>query len=181
VADVAVEAGESFLDEESFDFFQAHLFEARRAFAAGAETEVGGADGLALRHEDRTLDGVIELADVAGPGVRQEGFDGAFFEAGDGLAVVLCVLAEEVGGEDRDVLAAVAERWQADFDGVEAEEQVLAEAALGDGDVEVGVGGGEDADIDAASLGGTNPLELAGLDGAKKLRLEVLGDIRDFV
>src|SRR4051812_3582661 len=139
MADVAVEAGERLFDEQRFDIFEAHLLQARWTFAASAETEVGGPDGLALGHKDGALDGVVELTYIAGPRVAEQGLHGAFVEAGQRLAVMLRMLPQKVGGEQRDVLAAVAQRREADFDRVEAEEQVLSKSLFGDGGVEIGV------------------------------------------
>ena len=102
-------------------------------------------------------------------------------EAGERLAVVLGVLPQEVRGQQRNVFAAIAQRRQADLDGVQAEEQILAEAALGDFGVEVGIGRGEDADVHAARLRGADALELAGLERAQQLGLQVLRDVGDLV
>ena len=95
-----------------------------------AQAQVDGADDVALRHQDGALHGMIQLADVARPGVRQQRLDGALVEAGERLAVVLGMLPQEVRGQQRDVFAAVAQRRQADLDGVQAEQQVLAETGL---------------------------------------------------
>ena len=56
------------------------------------------------------------------------------------LAVARGVAPQEVRGEQRDVLAPLAQRRQADLDGVDAEQQVLAEAAGRDLRAQVGVG-----------------------------------------
>ena len=105
----------------------------------------------------------------------------AFVEAGQLLAVVLGVLAQEVRGQNRDVFAAVAQGGQAEFDGVEAEEQILAEFALGHVFGDVGIGGREDAHIHAAGLGRSHALELAGLERAQEFGLQSLRDVGDFV
>ena len=52
-------------------------------------------------------------------------------------------------GEIGDVLAALLEARHAERDDGEAVEQILAEAPAGDLALEVAVGGGEHADIDA--------------------------------
>ena len=84
-------------------------------------------------------------------------------------------------GQHGNILAAVAQRRQADLDGVQPEEQVLAEAALCHGGVEVGIGGREDAHVHAAGFGGADALELAGLERAQQLGLQSLRDVGDFV
>src|SRR5688500_2281205 len=82
-----------------------------------------------MRHEYRPLDRVIELADVAGPRMIEQGLERRAVEAAERLAVAGRVSLQEVHRELRDVLAPVTKRWQLDLDRVEAEEQVLAEAA----------------------------------------------------
>jgi hypothetical protein len=99
----------------------------RRGGGRRVERQVRRADDLALRHQDRALDGVVELADVAGPGVAAHARRGLLVEPGDRLAVALDVLLQEMLGEEVDVLAALAQRRQVDLDRVEAEEEVLAE------------------------------------------------------
>src|SRR3954447_24072939 len=93
---------------------------------------------------------MVELADVARPGMGEEGGERSGLEAGQALAVAPPVLGEEVFGEERDVLGpgargggggvrgeegAVlgreAQGGEADLDRVQAEEEVLAEAAGG--------------------------------------------------
>src|ERR1700752_2399727 len=76
-----------------------------------------------------------------------------------------------MGGKWRNVFAAVAQRREVDFDGIQAEEQIDAEASGFDFVVEVGVGGGEDADIDASGFGGADTLELAAFEDAEGLCL----------
>jgi hypothetical protein len=74
---------------------------------------------------------VVEFADVAGPGVGAHRLERAVVEAGDGLAVALDVLLEEMLGEQRmsSRRSRSGGRW---MDRVEAEEQILAEFAGGD-------------------------------------------------
>ena len=59
------------------------------------------------------------------------------------------MLLDEVLDEHRDVVAALAQRRDADRDHVEAVVQVLLEAAVGDHLLQVAVGGGDDADVHA--------------------------------
>src|SRR6266704_1333425 len=68
-----------------------------------------------------------------------------------------------------------------DLDGIEAEEEILAETSCGDFLVEVGVGGGDHADVDAAGAGGADALELAGFEDAQQLGLEIDRHVGDLV
>ena len=128
VADVAV-ARHRLLDQERLDFLEAHVLEPRGRAAVDAQPEVAGADGRPLRHQHRALDGVIQLAHVARPAMVDQDLHRRGIEPGERLAIALRVLAQEVLGEQRDVLAPIAQRRQVDLDGVQPEEQVLPEAA----------------------------------------------------
>ena len=86
-----------------------------------------------------------------------------------------------MGGEDGDVAAAVAQGRDAEVDDVEAEVEVLAEAALVDHGHEVAVGGGEDAGGDGVGLGGADRADLFFLEGAEQFGLEVEGELADLV
>ena len=98
------------------------------------------------------------------------------------LPVVLTrVLLAEVLGEDGDLLGAVAERGDEDVDDVEAVVQVLAEAPLGDGPLEVLVGGGDDADVDLDVAAGAEAGELAVLQDVQELGLQRQGHLADLV
>ena len=66
-------------------------------------------------------------------------------------------------------------------DDVEAVEEVLAEAAGADGVFEVGVGGGDDADVDGQRAGLAERRDFARLEEAEQLRLEVEAELADFV
>jgi hypothetical protein len=88
---------------------------------------------------------------------------------------------EEVLGEERDVGGAFAERRHVDVEHVEPPVEVLAEAAVGDSLLEVAVGGGDEADVEAARLGGAEAAHLAFLEGAEQLGLERGGQLGDLV
>ena len=68
-------------------------------------------------------------------------------EPGDVLAIPLGVLPQEVHRERRDVLAPIAQRRKLYLDGVQPEEQILAETSRRDLVGEVGVGGRYDAHV----------------------------------
>ena len=50
-------------------------------------------------------------------------------------------MRQKIGGEHRNIFAAVAQGWKMDFDRVKSKQQVLAEFASGTGGVKVRVGG----------------------------------------
>src|SRR5206468_7590526 len=104
LAHVAVEAHHRLLDEKAFDILEAHVFDARRSVAVDAQTELAETDRRSLRHQDAALDGVIELADVARPGMIEQRLQRGRLEASEVLPVPLCVLPQEMRGERWNVL-----------------------------------------------------------------------------
>src|SRR3989442_3959724 len=78
------------------------------------------------------LDDVLELAHVARPGMRPQGAYRAFGESRDSaFAIPVCppVIAQEVVGEERDVLRAVLQARDVDLDDAQAIVHILSECA----------------------------------------------------
>ena len=63
-----------------------------------------------ITENDRTLDDVLELSNVAGPVVAVEDLEGLIGEALDAPAVLLGITAKEEARERPDVRTTVAER-----------------------------------------------------------------------
>src|SRR5439155_16392 len=76
----------------------------------------------------RALDGVLQLAHVAGPGVSGQHAQRLRRHAGGLAPLAVGQLVQEVADQDGDVLAPLAQRWQAHRHHVDAEVEVLAEA-----------------------------------------------------
>jgi hypothetical protein len=70
-------------------------------------------------------------------------------------------------GEEQDVLAPLAECWQMNPEHRDTIVQVLAEPALGNGALEVSVGGGDETDVGVERRGTPDPLVLPFLLVAK--------------
>ncbi len=66
-------------------------------------------------------------------------------------------------------------------DDVEAVEEVLAEASVGDQLLEVGVGGGDDADVHLGRVWLAERMDLVVVEEAQELGLEVEADVADLV
>src|SRR5438067_12736656 len=80
-----------------------------------------------------------------------------------------------------DVTVAFAQRWQRDRHHLQAVEEILAEFALGDFLLEVAVGGGDDANVDADIRQTTDTLEGLLLEKPEELGLEARRHLADFV
>src|SRR6266850_4143740 len=78
---------------------------------------------------------------------------------------------EEVVGEKQNISAALAERRHREHQDIQPEKKILAEAAGLDGSGEVHVGEGDEARLDAQSLGPAEAFEGALLQDAQKFAL----------
>ena len=97
---------------------------------ASGRSSVG--ERVAATEHDGALDHVLELAHVARPRVVEQAAAAPYARRVEARTVVLrAVEPEEVIDEQRDVLAARAERRRGDRDDVEPVEEVLAEAPGG--------------------------------------------------
>jgi hypothetical protein len=83
--------------------------------------------------------------------------------------------------QHRDVTGALAQRRQADDEHREPVVEVGAEAVRVDLGVEVTVARGDDPDVDGTALGAADALDLAAIDGAEELGLEVERELADLV
>ena len=149
--------------------------------SGSSASRCSGRIGPAPRGDHRPCQGVLQLPDVARPGSfpdRREGLGG---ERKLAPAVPPLHALEDVLGQGRDVLGAVAERRDDDPGDVEAVEQVLAEPAGRDLFGQVAVRGRDDAGIGAESLGPTDALELPLLEDAEDLGLGRRGQLAHLV
>jgi hypothetical protein len=80
-----------------------------------------------------------------------------------------------------DVFAALTQSGNVYGENVETVIEIAAEGALGDKFGEVGIGGGNDPDVDAAGMVAAEALELLFLKNTKKLGLQVERKIGDFI
>jgi hypothetical protein len=89
--------------------------------------------------------------------------------------------AQEVGDQQRDVLAPLAQGRQLDGDDVEPVVEVLAESPLLHLRPQVGVGGRHQPHVDRTGLDAADPADLALLDHPQQLGLDVGRDGADLV
>src|SRR6266480_2308669 len=121
LADVAFVAGESTLDEIPLHFVEAHLLQlGRPAKSLRAQAEVCRANGRAGREEHAAFHRVIELPNIAWPGMFMKSLHGGRVETGNVFAIALRVTVDKMVRKEIDVLAAVSQRRDVDLDGIQA-------------------------------------------------------------
>ena len=124
--------------------------------------QVSGADGLAAARQGHgALELVLQLAHVAGPVEGHQQLEGLGGEPVDLLVVPLGGVFEDSLGEQRDVLAALAQRRQQDGKRRQAVVEILAKALPRDLGTEVAVRRRDDAHIDGAGRRVTDRHHLA--------------------
>ena len=144
--------------------------------------EVGGAEQGAVGGQGReAADFVGELADVAGPVVEQERGDQVVAQPQAAAAALAGEARQEQRRQGRDLVLALAQRRQRDFGDAEAIEEVAPEPALVGEALQVGVGGGDDADGDALGAQVADRLDLAALEEPQQLGLGRQVEVADLV
>lgn len=128
----------------------------RLGLRRGLEAEQGGVDVAGLVQDEGALDGVLQLAHVAGPVVGSDGGNGVVVEVEGRASVARAELGDEVAGQEQSVALPVAERGQPDLQHPQPVVEVLAERALLHEGREVAVGGGDDARVDGHRHAGTH-------------------------
>jgi hypothetical protein len=151
----------------------------RRRDATG-EREIAPAEPGAPGEGEGRLDHVLELADVPGPLPRAQIRERLVLETLH-RATRGSVLAQEVVGEQRDVLPALTQRRDLDAYDVEAVEEVRAEAVLGHHGGEVAVRRGDDPDVEGHRRAGADRTHLLALQRPQELRLDGQRDLSDLV
>src|SRR5262249_32624133 len=118
------------------------------------------------------LDGVLQLANVAGPVVALHGGQGLGRKAVDVPLQLGAIFLEEEVRQARDVAQAFDEPWHVDRDDIDAVVKIGAEASGVYFSLEIDVAGEHDADIDRLGLVAADRLELLFLQDAEQLNLE---------
>src|SRR5713101_155162 len=138
-------------------------------------------DVLLRGHDDQALDEVAEFAHIPRPGIAQQNLHRRVADFLAGTPVGRTEFREKVAREGGDVLAAVAQRRNEEGNHIQAIEEVLAESAAGKLQLEVLVGGGDDADVNADRLAGTDRLKALLFEDAQDFGLRAEAHVADFV
>ena len=122
---------------------------------------------------DGAIDGVLQLTDIAGPVEGGEAGQRFRRSADDGFTFLDIEASDEAVDQGGDVLLPLAQARRLDGEDVQPVEQILAEAALRHGLGQVAVGGGDDPHIHLHRAFGPDGVDLALLQGAQQLDLDV--------
>src|SRR5712692_3667065 len=138
-------------------------------------------DVFLVTHGNQPLDQVLELPDVPRPPVFLQHRHRRFGHALNALPESRVVAAQKELRQLRNVLGAFTERRQLDGDDVDSIEQVFPEAALFHRLLEIDVRGGNQAELGFDRLRPADALDLAFLDRAQQLGLQIEPQIADLV
>jgi len=133
------------------------------------------------RERDRALHAVLQLTHVPRPRVGEKALRRRRRESGYLLPGLRGVHVDEVLRQHQDVAAARAQRRQRHGDDVDAEVQVLAEALLLDGRLQIAVRGADEARVERHLGVAAHGADLALLQRAQQLRLQAEWQIADLV
>ncbi len=110
--------------------------------------------------------------------------EGVHGVGGNVLDVFVELAAEslhEVADEEGEIFGTLAECRNLDGENVQAIVEVAAKGALGDALGKIGVGGGDDTDVNSLGAIAAEAFEFLLLKDAEKFRLKFKGKVADFV
>src|SRR5215813_11659661 len=135
----------------------------------------------ARREHHGSFDDVLQLTEIAGPGIALEEIERLGSEAVDLLVHLRLGFAQEVMREDGDVLDALAERGEGDGEGVEAVEEVLAELPRSERLLEMTIGRRDDTHANLAGDHSPHRLALTRLEHAEEPALHLRGHVAHLI
>ena len=145
--DVAAGAAQCRDDQQLLHFLHGHARaespSAWRIPDLGEEGEILFRQHAAAAGHHGALHGVLQFAHVARPVVVHQHLEGAFGDLAASLAQLVRKPLHEVARQQRNVLAPLAQRRDADLDHVQPVKQVVAELAVGHRLLQIDVGGGD--------------------------------------
>src|SRR5690606_28855784 len=90
-------------------------------------------------------------------------------------------ITEKVVYQWQNIFRTLSQRWQLQFEYVEAVIKVFPEVPLGDGSDQISIGGTDDTHIATAGHTGTQSFELPGLQNPQQLGLSAGGQVSQFI
>jgi hypothetical protein len=127
---------------------------------------------LPLRKNDRTLDDILQLADIAGPVVLLQQRRLLPRQRQRPMAEVLAGLFEKMRCELNDIIASFAQRGHVKREDAEAVVKILTKAPVCNSLLQIAIGRGNDANIDGMRRLVAHTFVFAFLQDAQKLALQ---------
>src|SRR5690606_4037117 len=146
----------------------------------GSEFQIGGGDAFAA-HDHTAANAVLELTDITRPFVLADRAHGVRSKCQVCFPTLLAEALEEGLRQDQDVVLALTQGREDDLDHRQAIKQILTERAIGHTFLQIGIGGGENADVDGNFLTPANALDPLVLQEAKQLHLKQERNLANFI
>src|SRR5207253_879738 len=118
--------------------------------------QVGNSDKRAVGDNHGALNDILELANVAGPGVRFEDAERIVVNLEHGFSRAVPMQFQKVQSQFSDVLASLAEWGDQNGNDIDSIIEVLAETPFFDEPFQILVGRGNDADVDLERRAGAD-------------------------
>src|SRR5574337_445289 len=138
----------------------------------GGQGELVDRQPIPVAPQDPAFDDVTQLSNIAGPRIVHEGVSGPVVDGANRLPILGVERLQEVGSEQQDVFAALAQRRQIDGDDGKPIVEVFSESAGLNLGLEIPMGSGHDGDINATIPQPPNPADHPLLDGPEQLTLK---------
>src|SRR5882757_2916713 len=126
---------------------------------------------LCLAYDDRTLDDVLQLANITWPGIRLKQAETLFAHRLKVFSSFPCITIDEVLDQQGNVFSSLPERRNLNRKNVEAVKQIAPKFTLNDGSLQVAIGGGDDTRIGSDGLIATHTLKLPLLEHMQQRNL----------
>src|SRR5581483_2710175 len=145
------------------------------------EAQIFGAHHAARSQNDGALHHVLKLAHVAGPRIALQHLHRSGIDAVHRLLEELCIVAQEMFRDRRNVFEAILQRRRLNAHHVDAVVEILAELAFRNELGQILMGSEDQAGAKRNEAVRTQPAELHLLQHAQQLDLRVQAQIADFV
>jgi hypothetical protein len=123
-----------------------------------------------LQYQD-LLDYMLELPDIAGPGIGHHHVHGLLGESINLIIALMAVFVKKILHEQGDIFRALTKRWDMDGHDINAIIEIIAKGASLNGLGQVVIGGGKNANIQLLSFLAAYSPELPLLDHPEELGL----------
>src|SRR5260370_24614310 len=123
---------------------------------------------LRVAHDYRSLDDVLQFANVTRPGVRLKQFQALFLYPADALSCFTRISIDEVLNQQANVFLPFTQRRHLNRENVEPVKEVIPERARSDGRFQIAVRSGNHPNIRSDGSSSTDTTELVFLQNAQK-------------